>query len=284
VSWSHVLSTSALVSACFSPLHRAGIRWAEICCIRLLQGPQLRSALPEAVLQQAIFILPTTPKTWAVRIISGHILINRPARRQTHASLIAWISPGSSTGMVRKARRRPSFYCGQCETRCDKHSSPFDSPSGRVGYFNLTLLLFAPFTLRSFVARNIHTSLLLSRSIHKLPLPAIPSSRLLELLHGRCFLPWYIVARARSLLPKHRRSTLNSSTTLPQSLSSTRHQSCASDMAPSATDTEIEHINHLVLTEKDINIEHNVDDHVAFGTYKVLPPLPFPPHRPRLPC
>ncbi|KAM0705528.1 hypothetical protein Q7P35_006887 [Cladosporium inversicolor] len=36
-------------------------------------------------------------------------------------------------------------------------------------------------------------------------------------------------------------------------------------MAPSATSTEIEHINHLVLTEKDINIEHNVDDHVAFG-------------------
>lgn len=43
-------------------------------------------------------------------------------------------------------------------------------------------------------------------------------------------------------------------------------------MAPSATSTEIEHINHLVLTEKDINVEHNIDDHVAFGTYKVLRP------------
>jgi len=42
-------------------------------------------------------------------------------------------------------------------------------------------------------------------------------------------------------------------------------------MAPSATSIhEVEHINHMVLTEKDINIEHNIDDHVAFGTSKVL--------------
>lgn len=53
-------------------------------------------------------------------------------------------------------------------------------------------------------------------------------------------------------------------------------------MAPSATSTEIEHINHLVLTEKDINIEHNVDDHVAFGTEEVLHPLPFPHSHQRL--
>jgi hypothetical protein len=40
-------------------------------------------------------------------------------------------------------------------------------------------------------------------------------------------------------------------------------------MAPSATAIhEVEHINHLVLTEKDLNIEHNIDDHVAFGTLK----------------
>lgn len=45
-------------------------------------------------------------------------------------------------------------------------------------------------------------------------------------------------------------------------------------MAPSAIETEVEHINHIALTEKDINIEHNVDDHVAFGTTKVLPPPP----------
>lgn len=45
-------------------------------------------------------------------------------------------------------------------------------------------------------------------------------------------------------------------------------------MAPSATSIhEVEHINHLVLTEKDINIEHNIDDHVAFGTSKVLRPF-----------
>ena len=54
-------------------------------------------------------------------------------------------------------------------------------------------------------------------------------------------------------------------------------------MALSATSTEIEHINHLVLTEKDINIEHNVDDHVAFGTYEVLSPLPVPPCHLRMP-
>lgn len=48
-------------------------------------------------------------------------------------------------------------------------------------------------------------------------------------------------------------------------------------MAPSATASEIEHINQLVLTEKDINVEHNIDDHVAFGTYKVLPPFPVCP-------
>lgn len=45
-------------------------------------------------------------------------------------------------------------------------------------------------------------------------------------------------------------------------------------MAPSATSTEIDHINHLVLTEKDINVEHNIDDHVAFGTDKVLQSRP----------
>jgi hypothetical protein len=54
-------------------------------------------------------------------------------------------------------------------------------------------------------------------------------------------------------------------------------------MAPSATSTEIEHINHLVLKEKDINIEHNIDDHVAFGTYEVLHPSPLLPCRLRLP-
>lgn len=38
-------------------------------------------------------------------------------------------------------------------------------------------------------------------------------------------------------------------------------------MAPSAiSPDEVEHINHVALTEKDINIEHNVDYHVAFGT------------------
>lgn len=45
-------------------------------------------------------------------------------------------------------------------------------------------------------------------------------------------------------------------------------------MAPSAIETEVEHINHIALTEKDIIIEHNADDHVAFGTTKVLPPAP----------
>jgi hypothetical protein len=54
-------------------------------------------------------------------------------------------------------------------------------------------------------------------------------------------------------------------------------------MAPSATSTEIDHINHLVLTEKDIHIEHNIDDHVAFGTYEVLHPSPLLPCRLRLP-
>jgi hypothetical protein len=54
-------------------------------------------------------------------------------------------------------------------------------------------------------------------------------------------------------------------------------------MAPSATSIhEVEHINHLVLTEKDINIEHNIDDHVAFGTIKVLRPLQKPSSPSRL--
>ncbi|OQO06391.1 hypothetical protein B0A48_08981 [Cryoendolithus antarcticus] len=34
-------------------------------------------------------------------------------------------------------------------------------------------------------------------------------------------------------------------------------------MAPSAT--EIEHINHVILQEIDLNVEHDADDHVAFG-------------------
>jgi hypothetical protein len=58
---------------------------------------------------------------------------------------------------------------------------------------------------------------------------------------------------------------------------------CASVMAPSATSIhEVEHINHLVLTEKDINIEHNIDDHVAFGTIKVLRPFQKPSSPSRL--
>jgi len=91
----------------------------------------------------------------------------------------------------------------------DKHDSSVTVPDGRVFEH---CLLFAPFTLRFFVVAtyNFTSLLLLSSNIHKLhPFPAIPSSRLLESLHGRDFLPWYIVARARSLLPKHRRSALN---------------------------------------------------------------------------
>lgn len=34
-------------------------------------------------------------------------------------------------------------------------------------------------------------------------------------------------------------------------------------MAPSAT--EVQYINETVLKDKDIHIEHNADDHVAFG-------------------
>lgn len=34
-------------------------------------------------------------------------------------------------------------------------------------------------------------------------------------------------------------------------------------MAPSAT--EIQHINDTVLKERDLNTQHNADDHVAFG-------------------
>lgn len=48
-------------------------------------------------------------------------------------------------------------------------------------------------------------------------------------------------------------------------------------MAPSAIDVEVDHINHVALTEEDINIEHNIDDHVAFGITKVLPPSPPTP-------
>lgn len=45
-------------------------------------------------------------------------------------------------------------------------------------------------------------------------------------------------------------------------------------MAPSAISDEVEHINHVALKERDINIDHNIDDHVAFGIYKVAVWLP----------
>jgi len=39
-------------------------------------------------------------------------------------------------------------------------------------------------------------------------------------------------------------------------------------MAPTAV--EVEHINSYIAKEPTVVVEHNVDDHVAFGTYQVL--------------
>ena len=39
-------------------------------------------------------------------------------------------------------------------------------------------------------------------------------------------------------------------------------------MAPSAV--EVEHINEVIEKEPTVHVEHNIDDHVAFGTTRVL--------------
>ena len=39
-------------------------------------------------------------------------------------------------------------------------------------------------------------------------------------------------------------------------------------MAPTAF--EIAYINEVIQKEPTVTVEHNIDDHVAFGTYQVL--------------
>lgn len=52
-------------------------------------------------------------------------------------------------------------------------------------------------------------------------------------------------------------------------------------MAPTAVEVEL--INEIIQKEPAVTVEHNIDDHVAFGTHQVLC-LIQPPYSPLHTC
>ena len=125
VSWSHVVPSS--------PLHRAGTwmvsagaRHAASAYCKGRVAMNYCTTLPEVLLPQPLLFLhpATTPKPRARSALfrATTLSIARRAAKLTRA-LSRWMSPGSSTGMVRRPRRGPS-HCGQCETRPISLSHP----------------------------------------------------------------------------------------------------------------------------------------------------------------
>lgn len=165
VSWSHVVPLSPLQSCRYCD----GIRWgAAPRCRCLLQGPHRHTTLPEVLLPQAFIYLScyNTQTVWPVRIFAGHILINRPARRQTHACLIAMLVPRIVNRNGKGDLADGYRIADNVRRRAISTYQPSFDSLRTVGYFIITLLLpFAPIH-SSFLCCKTHTYITLALLQH----------------------------------------------------------------------------------------------------------------------